>query len=58
MRSMTNSLSQSINKISEIDNKILQINEKEQENKFIDNINLGNKYSKNSWIIYIINDKF
>ena len=39
MRSMTNSLSQSINKISEIDNKISQINEKEQENKFIDNIN-------------------
>ena len=38
MRSMTDSLSQSINKILEIDNKIPQIDEKEPENKFIDNM--------------------
>ena len=38
MRSMTDSLSQSINKISEIDNKISQIDEKEPENKFTDNM--------------------
>ena len=38
MRSMMTSLSQSINKISEIDRKILQIDKKEQEKKFIDNM--------------------
>ena len=32
------SLSQSINKVSEIDKKIMWIDEKEPENKFIDNI--------------------
>ena len=37
MRSMMTSLSQSINKISEIDRKISQINKKEPDNKFIDN---------------------
>ena len=36
MRSMIDSLSQSINKISEIDNKISQIYKKETENKFTD----------------------
>ena len=34
---MTDSLSLPINKISQIDRKILQIDKKEQENKFIDN---------------------
>ena len=38
MRSMTDSLSQSINKISQIDRKISQIYKKESENKFIDNM--------------------
>ena len=38
MRSMTDSLPQSINKISEINNKISQIDEKESKNKFIDNM--------------------
>ena len=38
MISMTDSLSQSINKISEIDREISQIDEKEPENKFIDNM--------------------
>ena len=37
MRSMMTSLSQSINKISEIDRKISQIDKKEPDNKFIDN---------------------
>ena len=38
MRSMTNSLSQSIDKVSEIDREILQTDEKESKNKFIDNM--------------------
>ena len=38
MRSMTDLLSQSIGKVSEIDNKILQFDKKEQENKFVDNM--------------------
>ena len=38
MRSMMTSLSQSINKISEIDRKISQIDKKEPDNKFIDNM--------------------
>ena len=38
MRSMVFSLSQSIDKISEIDRKISQINKKESKNKFIDNM--------------------
>ena len=38
MRSMLTSLSLSIDKISGIDKKIMQIDKKEQENKFIDNI--------------------
>ena len=38
MRSMIDSLSQSFNKISEIDKKIMHINKKEQEHKFIDNM--------------------
>ena len=38
MRSMMASLSQSIDKVLEIDKKILQIDKKEPENKFIDNI--------------------
>ena len=38
MRSMIYSLSQSINKISEIDKEIMHIDKKEQENKFIDNM--------------------
>ena len=37
MRSMNDSLSQSINKVSQIDRKISQSAKKEQENKFIDN---------------------
>ena len=38
MRSMICSLSQSINKISEIDNTISQIDKKEPDKKFIDNM--------------------
>ena len=38
MRSMMDSLSQSINKISQIDRKISQSSKKEHENKFIDNM--------------------
>ena len=38
MRSMMTSLSQSINKISKIDRKISQIDKKEPDNKFIDNM--------------------
>ena len=38
MRSMMTSLSLSIDKVSEIDNKISQIDKKEQENKFTDNM--------------------
>ena len=38
MRSMTDLLSQSIDKVSEIDREILQIDEKESKNKFIDNM--------------------
>ena len=38
MRSVTHSLSQSINRISEIYNKISQIDKKETENKFTDNM--------------------
>ena len=38
MRSMMTSLSQSINKISEIDRKISQIDKKEPGNKFIDDM--------------------
>ena len=38
MRSMTDSLSQSIDKVSEIDREISQIDEKEPKNKFIDNM--------------------
>ena len=38
VRSMTDSLSLSINKISQIDRKILQNAKKESENKFIDNM--------------------
>ena len=38
MRSMTSSLSQSINKKSEIDNEIVQIDKKETENKFTDSM--------------------
>ena len=35
---MMTSLSLSIDKVSEIDNKISQIDKKEQENKFTDNM--------------------
>ena len=38
MRSMIASLSQSTDKVSDIDKKISQIDKKEQENKFIDNM--------------------
>ena len=38
MRSMVFSLTQSINKMSEIDKKIMHIDKKEQENKFIVNM--------------------
>ena len=38
MRSMIDSLLLSINKLSEIDNKISQIDKKETENKFTDNM--------------------
>ena len=38
MRSTTDSLSQSINKVSEIDQNIPQIDKKEPKNKFIDNM--------------------
>ena len=38
MRSMISSLSWSINKISKIDRKIAQIDEKETETKFVDNM--------------------
>ena len=38
MRSMMDSLWQSINKISQIDRKISQSSKKEHENKFIDNM--------------------
>ena len=38
MRSMTDSLSQSIDKVSEIDREIYQFDEKEPENKFMDNM--------------------
>ena len=38
MRFIISSLSQSIDKVSEIDNKISQIDKKEQENKFTDNM--------------------
>ena len=38
MRSMVTSLSLSIDKIAEVDKKIMQIDKKEQENKFIDNM--------------------
>ena len=38
MKFMISSLSQSIDKVSEIDNKISQIDKKEQENKFADNM--------------------
>ena len=38
MRSMMTLLSLSIDKVSEIDNKISQIDKKEQENKFADNM--------------------
>ena len=40
MRSTLTLLSQSINKISQIDRKISQINKKEPKNKFIDNMTL------------------
>ena len=38
MRSMMASLSQSIDKVSEINKKIMRIDEKEPKNKFIDNM--------------------
>ena len=38
MRSMTDSLSQSIDKVSEIDREISQIDQKEPKHKFIDNM--------------------
>ena len=38
MRSMTDSLSESIDKVSEIDRELLQIDEKESKIKFIDNM--------------------
>ena len=38
MRSMTDSLSQSIDEVSKIDREISQIDEKESKNKFIDNM--------------------
>ena len=38
MRSMTNLLSQSIDKIAEIDRKVSQIDNKEPDNTFIDNM--------------------
>ena len=38
MRSMISSLSLSIDKVSEIDNKISQIDKKEHENKFTENM--------------------
>ena len=38
MRSVMASLSQSIDKVLEIDRKIMQIDKKELENKFIDNM--------------------
>ena len=38
MRSMIASLSQSIDKVSEIDKRISQTDKKEPENKFIDNM--------------------
>ena len=38
MRSMMTSISLSLDKISQIDKKIMQIDKKEQENKFIDNM--------------------
>ena len=38
MRSMTDSLSRSNNKISGIDKKIMQIDKKEPDNKFIDSM--------------------
>ena len=38
MRSVIGSLLQSINKISEIDRKISQIDKKEPDNNFIDNM--------------------
>ena len=38
MRSMIFSLTQSIDKVSEIDRKISQIDKKEPESKFIDNM--------------------
>ena len=38
MRSMINSLLKSVNKISEIDQKIAQIGNKEPDNKFTDNM--------------------
>ena len=38
MRYMMASLSQSIDKVSEIDKKVAQIDKKEPENKFIDNM--------------------
>ena len=40
MRSMTDSPSQSIDKVSKIDREISQIDEKESSNKFIDNMRL------------------
>ena len=38
MRFMTTSLSQSINKISEVDRKVSQFDKKELDNEFIDNM--------------------
>ena len=46
MRSITSSLLQSINKVSEIDKKIAQIDEKEHDNKFEDSM----RYMINSLI--------
>ena len=38
MRSMTDSLSRSIDEVSKIDRDISQIDEKESKNKFVDNM--------------------
>ena len=46
MKSMMTSLTQSINKISQIDQKIAQIDKKEPENNFVDNMRSIDKVSE------------
>ena len=56
MRSMMASISQSMDKVSEIDQKIMRIDKKEPENKFVDNMrsmmaSLSQSINKNQRLI-------